>query len=84
MMTFSTHKRALKYLELRRRYVIKKIEQRGDVVISDDSFAGYSFSVPGRFEAFVMIWTRDMIEAIKNYKGFDYEEYEELLKKVNI
>jgi len=56
----------------------------GDIIIFDDSFVGWSFSIPRRHEAYQMIWTRDMIEDIRNLKGFDYEEYEKLINKVNI
>lgn len=67
---FKTYEKAKKFLELRRRHAYRRIELRGDSIISDDSFATPSWNGDG-YVTRLLIWTNSMIEDIKKYQSPD-------------
>jgi hypothetical protein len=65
---FKTYEKANKFLELRRRHAYRRIELEGDIVLADNSFAGQSWDGDGSYKSFIAIWTKNMVEDIKNFQ----------------
>jgi hypothetical protein len=89
MRRFEKYNNAKKFLELRKRHAYRKIEKKGDVVVRDCSFVGWDFADivrpvedRGRYVAYLLIWTKNMIEDIKNLQSPDVliEELKLLIK----
>ena len=80
---FDTPEEAKAHLEVKRAQIYKDIAARGDTILEDRSFVGnnFSFTHPGKYRAFMLITTKEMIEDLKNFQTVDpQEELAKLLK----
>jgi len=80
--SFETYEEAEKDLAERKKLAYKRIEEEGGTIVSDGSFIGTSFLDGKSFQSFLMIWTQSMIDDITKFKGFDYDQYNEEIKKL--
>jgi len=82
--SFSTIEEAKLFLEERRKKAYKEIEKSDDVVLTDNSFVSQDLFNPDQYTTFLLIYSKQMIEDLKNFENFDYNaqlEYE--IKKLN-
>lgn len=82
MKEFKTYKAAERHLEYRKKCAYKRIKKNGDIILADSSFIGRSFLNDKKYVVFLLIYTKQIIEDIKNMKPFDFDEYEKLLKEI--
>ena len=81
---FNTFEEANLFLEKRRKKAYQEIEIKGDVVLADNSFVSQDLFNPDQYTNFLIIYSKQMIEDLKNFECIDYNaqlEYE--TKKLN-
>jgi hypothetical protein len=82
--SFSTIEEAKLFLEERRKKAYQEIEIKNDVVLADNSFVSQDLFNPDQYTTFLLIYSKQMIEDLKNFECIDYNaqlEYE--IKKLN-
>lgn len=77
--SFSTIEEAMLFLEERRKKAYQEIEIKNDVVLADNSFVSQDLFNPDQYTTFLLIYSKQMIEDLKNFECIDYNaqlEYE--------
>lgn len=81
---FNTFEEANLFLEKRRKKAYQEIEIKGDVVLADNSFVSRDLFNNDQYTTFLLIYSKQMIEDLKNFECIDYDaqlKYE--TKKLN-
>ena len=82
--SFSIIEEAKLFLEERRKKAYQEIEIKNDVVLTDNSFVSQDLFNPDQYTTFLLIYSKQMIENLKNFESINYNtqlEYE--IKKLN-
>jgi len=77
--SFSIIEEAKLFLEERRKKAYQEIEIKNDVVLADNSFVSQDLFNPDQYTTFLLIYSKQMIEDLKNFECIDYNaqlEYE--------